>query len=137
MVKEAEAHSAEDKAFKDAADTRNEADSMCYMVERQIADLGAAVSAETKSKAELLISDLRKKIEEKAETEVLKNIMNELRGVLILLQQDAAKQGATASAGSGPGSPESGHNGSGSNGSASSTANSGEDVIDAEVRSAD
>jgi molecular chaperone DnaK len=135
MVKEAEAHSSEDKAFKDAADTRNEADSMCYMVERQIAELGSAVPAETKSKADLLITDLRKKIEEKADTESLKSLMNDLRGVLIVLQQEASKQAATAGAGAG----EPGHNGSGSNGNSGtpSGAGAGEDVIDAEVRSAD
>jgi molecular chaperone DnaK len=136
MVKEAEAHSAEDKAFKDAADTRNEADSMCYTIERQIAELGSAVSAETKSKAELLIADLRKKIEEKADTESLKSLMNDLRGVLIVLQQDAAaKQAASSTAGA----AESGHNGSGSNGASGtpSGAGAGDDVVDAEVRSAD
>ncbi len=138
MVKEAEAHSAEDKAFKEAADTRNEADSMCYMVERQLAEAGSAASAENKSKAEMLIADLRKKVEEKAGTDVLKNLMNELRGVLILLQQDAAAKQA-ASAGAGPTEP--GHNGSsGSNGTRSTTgsgAGAGDDVINAEVRSAD
>lgn len=132
MVKEAESHASEDRAVKDAAEVRNEADSMCYMVERQIAELGERVSAANKSKAETLIADLRQKAEQKADTEVLKNLMNELRGVLILLQQDANQQTAGAGAG--------GHtsNGSGDGSSSSSSSSSAnDDVIDAEVRSAD
>src|SRR5262249_54276222 len=114
------------------AEVRNEADSMCYMVERQIAELGERVTAANKSKAESLIADLRQKAEQKADTEILKNLMNELRGVLILLQQDANQQ----TAGAGAGSHTSNGSGDGSS-SSSSSSSTGDDVIDAEVRSAD
>src|SRR6516165_2875458 len=82
MVKEAEAHASEDRAVKEAAEVRNEADSMCYMVERQIKELGERANPGNKSRAETLIAELRQKVEQKAETEVLKNLMNDLRGVL-------------------------------------------------------
>src|SRR5271170_7756557 len=107
MIKEAESNAAEDRRVKESADVRNEADGMCYQVEHQLKELGAAVSDGTKSRAELLVSELRKKIEEKADSEVIKNLMNELRGVLVVLQQDAASnQSAGAGAESHP------HNGS-------------------------
>jgi molecular chaperone DnaK len=134
LVKEAEAHATQDKLAKEAADTRNEADSLCYTVERQLKELGEGTST-AKSRADSLITELRQKIEQKAETEVLKNLMNDLRGVLVTLQQElAAKQqsapGATAGA-----SP----NGSGTDGAHGGTAgsSSNEDVIDAEVSSKD
>jgi molecular chaperone DnaK len=129
MVKEAEAHSSEDKAVKEAAEVRNESDSMCYMVERQIAELGERVTPANKSKAEALIADLRQKAEQKAEPEILKNLMNELRGVLILLQQDANSQTEGAGAGN--------HTSNGSGDASSSSSSANDDVIDAEVRSAD
>ncbi len=125
LVKEAEAHAAQDKLSKEAADTRNEADSLCYTVERQIKELGD-VSSTAKSRAEQLITELRQKIEQKAETEALKGLMNDLRGVLVTLQQELASKGQSAGAGHGA-SPN------GSNGDTTSGSASNEDVIDAEV----
>jgi len=129
MVKEAEAHAAEDRRVKEAADARNEADGMCYQVESQLKELGAAVSDANKSKAETLIADLRKKIEEKADTETLKNLMNELRGLLVVLQQDIARSqaaGATSSSST---------NGGSDDGSGATQSGSTDDIIDAEVKS--
>jgi molecular chaperone DnaK len=130
MVKEAESHAAEDRRVKEAADTRNEADGMCYQVENQLKELGAAVSDGAKSKAEVLIADIRKKIEEKADTEVLKNQMNDLRGVLVEMQQEAVRHQAEAGSSSGP----SGNNG-GSNGDSAGVGAGADDIIDAEVKS--
>lgn len=130
LVKEAEAHATQDKLSREAADTRNEADSLCYMVERQIKQLGEGVTSTSKSRAEALITEIRQKIEQKADTQVLKNLMNDLRGVLVTLQQEvAAKQPAGAGAGQGP-SPNGSEGGpAGGTGSGAGT----EDVIDAEV----
>ncbi len=129
MVKEADANSAQDRLAKEAADVRNEADSLCYTVERQIKELGDTAST-SKSRAEALITELRQKIEQKVEAEVLKNLMNDLRGVLVTLQQElAAKQPASGSPDGGPQGTPNGGNGSG----AGAGAAAGEDVIDAEV----
>jgi len=127
LVKEAEAHAAQDKLAKEAADTRNEADSLCYTVERQIKELGEA-SSTAKSRAEQLITELRQKIEQKAETEAIKSSMNDLRGILVTLQQELASRGQTAEA-----TPGSGASPNGANGGASSGSAGNEDVIDAEV----
>jgi hypothetical protein len=82
-------------------------------------------SSTSKSRAEQVISDLRQKIEQKADTEVLKGLMNDLRGVLVTLQQELASKGQ------GAGAPN-GATPNGANGGAGSPAGS-DDVIDAEV----
>jgi molecular chaperone DnaK len=130
MVKEAEANAAEDRRVKEAADTRNEADGMCYQVESQLKELGAAVSDANKSKAEMLIADLRKKIEEKADTETLKNLMNDLRGLLVVLQQDMARSQAAGAT-----SASSSTNGGSNDGGGATQSGSTDDIIDAEVKS--
>jgi molecular chaperone DnaK len=90
LVREAEAHAAEDRRRKEEADVRNEADSICYSVERHIRDLGDRVTAGEKARAEMLVTDLRQKLKDDADQETIKSIMNELRGALVLLQQAAA-----------------------------------------------
>ena len=94
-VREAESHAADDRARKEVADVHNEADSICYAVERQIRELGEAVTAGEKSRAEMLVTDLRQKLKDGADMETLKSIMNELRGALVLLQQAARAKGGT------------------------------------------
>lgn len=88
-IREAEAHAADDRNRKESADVRNEGDSICYAVERQIRDLGDKVSPGEKSRAEMLVADLRQKLKDDADLDTLKSIMNELRGALVLLQQAA------------------------------------------------
>ncbi len=98
-IREAEAHAAEDRNRKESADVRNEADSICYAVERQIRELGERVSTGERSRAEMLVADLRQKLKDDADLDTLKSIMNELRGALVLLQQAArAKEQAGAQA---------------------------------------
>ena len=88
-IREAESHASDDRSRKEEADVRNEGDSICYAVERQIKELGDKVSAGEKSRAEMLVSDLRQKLKDGADLDTLKSIMNELRGALVLLQQAA------------------------------------------------
>jgi molecular chaperone DnaK len=128
MVKEAEVNAAQDQKQKEEIDVRNEADALGYATERQIKDLGESVSAEAKSKAELLVADIRKKVEEKADSETLKNLMNELRGALVVLQQEAQ---ATASAGAHSGSDAQSEEHAG----AAAGSGAGDDIVDAEIKS--
>ncbi len=102
-IREAEAHAAEDRRRKEEADVRNEADSLCYDVERNIKTLGSKLSAGEKARAEMLVTDLRQKVQDDADHEVVKSIMNELRGSLVLLQQAAALKEASAENGDGEG----------------------------------
>ena len=88
-VREAETYASDDRKRKEEADVRNEADSICYAVERQVKDLGDNVTPGEKSRCEMLVNDLRTKLKEEADLETIKSIMNELRGALVLLQQAA------------------------------------------------
>lgn len=125
MVREAEANAGEDKARREQADLKNEADSLCYSVERALAD--PAIRDNNKSRAEGLVKQLREKIVANASKDDLQQAMNELRGVLVMLQQDAASaQQASQQATQEP-------VGAGARSSSGGSSSSGDDVIDAEV----
>lgn len=147
-MRDAENYSADDRKRKEEADVRNEADSICYAVERQVRDLGDRVSSGEKARAEMLVADLRQKLKDEADLESVKQIMNELRGALVLLQQAATRggdEGAAAGAGmedyttpadgGADGGYQYGNGGDG--GDAGYTSQSGEDVVDAEFRASD
>lgn len=126
MVKEAESHASDDKERKERVDLKNEADSMCYQMERQIQDAGDAISSGNKEKANNLIKDIRSKLEAEAPAEDIKNLMDELRGLTVVIQQDIqSKQPVGAAAGAQA-------NGGAS---ASSSGPADDDIIDAEVES--
>jgi molecular chaperone DnaK len=59
MVRDAEAHAAEDKRFRELVETRNKADGMIHAVERSLKDLGDKVEGAERAKVESAISDLR------------------------------------------------------------------------------
>ncbi len=132
LVKEAESHAEQDREIKEAADTRNEADQLCYAIERQLQEMGTAVKEQNKARAGMLIAELRKKIEEKASTADLKTAMDELRGVIVVLQQDAAAaQQAASSQSNNPG-----HFNEHRGGSANSASRQDDDIVDVEVSAA-
>jgi molecular chaperone DnaK len=59
MVRDAEAHAAEDKRFRELVETRNKADAMVHAVERTLKDLGDKVQPAERASVESAISDLR------------------------------------------------------------------------------
>lgn len=63
MVKEAEENAAADKARREEADLRNEADQIIFAVKKSIDDLGEEVNADEKEKAEKAIEELKKALE--------------------------------------------------------------------------
>ena len=134
MIKEAESNAQEDKRNKESADTRNEADNLCYAVEREVREGGATEG--NKKRAEELVADMRRKIEARASADELKPLMNDLRGLIVQLQQDAAA--SRQSSGGGAGGASGGDAGSGTNGhshgsDSGSTSGAGDDIVDAEV----
>ncbi len=146
-MRDAETYSADDRKRKEEADVRNEADSICYAVERQVRDLGERVSSGEKARAEMLVADLRQKLKDDADLESVKQIMNELRGALVLLQQAASRGGDEGGGGmedyttggggdSGAGGGYDYGNG-GDGGDAGGYGQAGEDVVDAEFRASD
>ena len=59
MVREAEQHKAEDARRKEIVDTRNQADSLAYQIEKSLLDLGDKVDGATRGDLEAKINDLR------------------------------------------------------------------------------
>ena len=59
MVRDAEAHAAEDKRFRELVETRNKADAMIHAVERSLKDLGDKVESSERAAVESAISELR------------------------------------------------------------------------------
>ena len=59
MVADAERNRAEDRRLRAEVDARNELDAVAYQVERRLAELGDAVPAHEKARAEMLVADAR------------------------------------------------------------------------------
>jgi molecular chaperone DnaK len=59
MIRDAEAHAAEDKKFRELAETRNRADALLHATEKAVKDLGDKVTGEERASIEAAISDLR------------------------------------------------------------------------------
>ncbi|MGH6781585.1 MAG: Hsp70 family protein, partial [Sphingomonadaceae bacterium] len=59
MIRDAEAHAAEDKRFRELVDTRNHADALVHATEKALKDLGDKVTPEERAAIEAAISDLR------------------------------------------------------------------------------
>lgn len=129
MVKDAESNSAADKQKRERIDLRNEADSLVYQAEKQLADLGDKLSAEEKEKVE----DLNKKLKEALESEDLNNIRSlkdqvqqALYAAGASVYQQAAGQGSGAAPGQDPTAT------AGAEASTSGSSAGGDDVIDAD-----
>lgn len=82
MLAEAEAHRREDEEVRKAVEARNGLDSAAYHVERQLAELGDRVAAHDRARAEMLIADARKAVEEQAPPERTHALTSELQQVL-------------------------------------------------------
>jgi molecular chaperone DnaK len=122
MVAEADRNRSEDQRHRQEVDAYNELDSAAYLLERRLNDLGDAAPVHEKARADMLISDARKAVEEKAPLDQVRALTGELA-------QAGAALAASATAGAGSG----GHNGAGGTTESGSASGSGEDdVIDAE-----
>jgi molecular chaperone DnaK len=63
MIKDAEAHEAEDKARKEMVDERNKAESLVYQTEKQLRDQADSMSSDDKATIENRLSDLKKALD--------------------------------------------------------------------------
>ena len=71
MVKDAEAHSEDDKAKKEQVMAHNELDSLVYQTEKLVADNGDKVSEEEKTQITELAAEAKKALEANADAETL------------------------------------------------------------------
>jgi molecular chaperone DnaK len=129
MMREAESHSDEDKARKEAIETRNQADQSVYTAERMLKDAGDKLPASDRESIESVIADVKKALESDdnaAITEAMERLTS--------AQHKAAEaMYAQNSETSSPEEPDSGAtDGSGGDDAAAAGATEGE-VIDAEV----
>ncbi|AFY73163.1 chaperone protein DnaK [Synechococcus sp. PCC 7502] len=95
MVKEAERNSTEDKLKREKVEAKNQADSLAYQAEKQIADLGDKVPAGDKTKIEGLIKDLKAAITSENHDQI-KTLTEELKQALYALSTSVYQQGASA-----------------------------------------
>ncbi len=99
MVKEAEAHAAEDRKRKDAVEARNHADGLIHSTEKTLKEFGDKVSAEVKSEIERDLQALKDVLESgdaekiKAKTDALTQSSMKL-GEAMYKAQEAAGPGA-------------------------------------------
>ncbi|GAB6041892.1 molecular chaperone DnaK [Endothiovibrio diazotrophicus] len=125
MVKDAEAHAAEDKKARELVDARNQADNMIHATEKSMKELGEQVSAEEKSDIDSAINGLREamKGDNKETIEEKTKALTELSGKLA--ERLYAQKGGEAEGGAGaqPG---------GGAGAGAGAAPGGDDVVDAE-----
>jgi len=121
MIRDAEAHAAEDKQHREEVEVRNQADSLAYQVERQLTDLGDKVPVHEKARCEQLINDIRQGIKDGADVSRMRTLMSDLQQAAHSLSAAAYQQATQQGQATGTHGPE-----------AEAGASSGEDVIDAE-----
>ena len=131
MVKEAQAHEAEDKKMKESVDAKNQGESLVYQAEKTIKDLGDKADKAQVEKVQQAADKLKKALKG-TDTDAIKKATEELQAPLYEMSAAAYQQAQAASgaAGAQPGADA----GAGANASAGA-AESGskeEDVVDAE-----
>jgi len=125
MVKDAAAHEAEDKRRRDEIERRNKLDSMCYTLERQIADNKDKLQGVDVGAVESLIKEGRAAIEKQDDEkvqDVLTRLEKEAHAMAAKLSESVGGVGASPGAAPGAAPGASSGEGSGKKG----------DVIDAE-----
>lgn len=95
MVKEAEAHAAEDKAQKESIEIRNNADSMVYQAEKLIKEMGDKAEAAQVDKAKAAIEKVKKALEG-SDTAAIKAATEELQEPLHAISAAAYQQAQQA-----------------------------------------
>ena len=124
MVNEAESNASVDKERRERIERKNQADSLVYQAEKQLAELGDKVPPSEKNKAQALIKDLKEAIAQDDDGKI-KTILPELQQALYAIGSSMYQQGV-------PSNPPGGNDDNGPSGGAGG----GDDVIDAEFSDA-
>lgn len=124
MVKEAEAHAAEDKAQKESIEIRNNADSMVYQAEKLIKEMGDKAEAGQVEKAKAAIEKVKEALKG-TDTEAIKKATEELQEPLHAISAAAYQQAQQAQ-------QAAGGQQNGQAGQQQSSGKQDDDVIDAE-----
>jgi len=111
MMKDAEAHAAEDKARKEEVETRNRADQAVYQAEKFMKDAGDKVKPEDRMAIESAVNDLKKALENN-DAPAIKRTLEALdaaqmkAGQNLYSQPGPGDQGASGAPGAQGGAPE-------------------------------
>ena len=123
MVSDAESHADEDRRARELAEARNNAENAAYQAEKQLSELGDGVDADSKSRIEDAIKEVRDALTSEdpaainAKTDALQTAFHAVSEAMYQrAQQDAAASGNGASADDG-----------------ATSSSDDEDVVDAEV----
>ncbi|OIP51534.1 MAG: molecular chaperone DnaK [Deltaproteobacteria bacterium CG23_combo_of_CG06-09_8_20_14_all_60_8] len=107
MKKDGDAHKEEDRKRKELVEAKNQADSMIYMTEKSMKDMGDKVDAETKGKVEAEIAKVKKALEGD-DAAALKKATEELTQASHKLAEMMYSQAAKDQPGGGTAGPEAG-----------------------------
>jgi molecular chaperone DnaK len=119
MVRDAEAHAAEDKVFREKTEARNQADGLIFSLEKSMKEAGDKVSPDDRSRVEAAIAELRKVLDSgdteaiKAKTEALQQASNKMSEDLYKNSQAGATSQGGPGSQAGPDSAGSGSTSSG------------------------
>lgn len=122
MIKEAEAHAAEDKKRREEAETRNQAEALVYSTEKVLRDNGDKVPDDVKTQVTAAVGELRTALEGD-DIEAVKSKQAALSAVAQKIGEAIYAADSAASAGAAEGAPA---------GDAGSSA-ADDDVVDAEI----
>jgi molecular chaperone DnaK len=130
MAKEADAHSAEDKAQRDSIEAKNQLDSMVYQIEKMLKESGDKISGSDRGEIENALGDAKKALEsnDKAQMDKARETLTQASHKLAEQMYKAAQSqpGAGPQGGQAPGPQPGGANGAGE------SQKKDEGVIDAE-----
>ncbi|MGB8411723.1 MAG: Hsp70 family protein, partial [Candidatus Binatus sp.] len=133
MVREAEAHAADDHARRQQAEARNKLDNLIYTTEKTLKEHGANVDEAGRKQVEDALAEARTKLESKDADEInraaeaLANASHKLAEAMY----SKTKAGAGAQAGAGP---QDGASGQGGSQSGNGESGAKEDVVDADYK---
>lgn len=123
MVQDAEVNASSDQERREKIDTKNQADSLAYQAEKQISDLGDKVPADDKTKIEGMVKELRDAIQAD-DFDNIKSKKEELEQTLYQISSNIYQQAGGESA--------TGSTSDADAGAEASSADGGDDVIDAD-----
>jgi molecular chaperone DnaK len=126
MAKEADAHSAEDKAARESIESKNHLDSMLYNVEKMLREHGDKISGSERGDVENAVADAKKALESNEKAQMDKALEKLTAASHKLAEQMYKATQAT------PGAPGAGPAAGGGDPSGNGQAKKDEGVIDAE-----
>jgi molecular chaperone DnaK len=128
LVKDAQAHTDEDKKRRKTAEAKNQADTLIYQTEKNLSEHGDKIAAEDKTKIEEAVAALKKAMEG-TDPEAIESATQTLTTASHKLAEEMYKK-ASASATAGSGTDAAGGNGAGET-------KTDEKVVDAEFEEVD